>query len=112
MTHKQKQVYDFIRGYMEGNGVAPSYQEIGEALGIRSVSTVHKHLKNLEKRGFLLSPWGSGKRVLSLSPDGPGVPGGAVSLPLLGEVIAGLPIEAIEAPEEIEVPESLLPHAY
>jgi len=104
LTPKQKQVYEFIRTYFEDRGHAPSYEEIRDGLGLRAVSTVHKHLKYLEKKGFLNSPWGNGKRVLRLT----GWAGRAVTLPLLGTVAAGDPIEALEVPEEIEVPQSLL----
>lgn len=106
LTKRQKEVYSFIEEYLETHGAAPSYEEIREHLGIRSVSTVHKHLKQLEKRGYINSPWGSGKRVLSLA--GEDQAPRAASVPLLGMVAAGAPIEALEAPEDIEVPESLL----
>lgn len=104
LTARQKALYDFIGGFIRDRGVAPSYEEIRSGLGLRSLSTVHKHLKQLERRGWLRSPWESRKRALSLvSP----VPRSAV-VPLLGLVAAGSPIEALESPEEAEVPESLL----
>jgi repressor LexA len=104
LTPKQQQVYDFIRAYFADHGTAPSYHEVRDGLGLRAVSTVAKHLKYLESKGALSSPWKNGKRVLKLT----GVAGPAVTLPLLGTVAAGDPIEALEVPEEIEVPQSLL----
>jgi len=104
LTQRQREVYEFIHRYVEERGTAPSYQEIRDGVGLKSVSTVHKHLKQLERRGYLSSPWGSRKRSLALKGRG----GGVAALPLLGLVAAGSPIEAVEEPEEIEVPESLL----
>jgi repressor LexA len=104
LTPKQQQVYDFIRAFFEDHAHAPSYEEIRDGLGLRAVSTVHKHLKYLETKGFLDSPWGNGKRVLTLTR----MPGRTVALPLLGAVAAGDPIEALEVPEEVEVPQTLL----
>ena len=104
LTRRQKEIYEFLRHRLEREGVAPSYEEIRDGLGLKSVSTVHKHLKQLERRGWLDSPWGSRKRALSLRGPGPR----ALALPLLGEVAAGVPIEALETPEEVEVPEALL----
>lgn len=107
LTRRQREVYEFIRDYLRREGGAPSYEEIRRGLGLRSLATVHKHLRQLERRGYLNSPWGSRKRALSLVELSPR-PGGSVSLPLLGLVAAGTPIEALETPEEVEVPESLL----
>jgi repressor LexA len=104
LTARQKQVYEFIRTHLQDRGTAPSYEEIRAALGLRSLSTVSKHLKQLERKGWLTSPWHSEKRALSLTELG----GRALAVPLLGLVAAGIPLEALEAPEDVEVPESLL----
>jgi len=104
LTKRQKEVYEYLKGYFREHDTAPSYEEIRWGLKVRSLATVHKHLKQLEKKGYLNSPWQSQKRAFSLVE----MSGRAVTLPLLGMVAAGEPIEAIEAPEEVEVPESLL----
>jgi repressor LexA len=104
LTARQREVYEFIRTYLQEYATAPSYEEIRAALGLRSLATVSKHLKQLERKGWLSSPWGSEKRALSLTALG----GRALAVPLLGQVAAGIPIEALEAPEDVEVPESLL----
>lgn len=104
LTKRQKQLYNYIADYLAEEGRPPSYEEIRAALGLRSLSTVHKHLKQLERKGHIRSPWESRKRALSLVESG----GRSVSLPLLGMVAAGDPIEALEVPEEVDVPESLL----
>jgi repressor LexA len=105
LTARQQEIYAFIGGFIRERGAAPSYEEIRRALGLRSLSTVHKHLKQLERRGWLHSPWESRKRALTLVAERPA---GAATIPLLGTVAAGAPIEALEVPEETEVPESLL----
>ncbi|MFO8058034.1 MAG: transcriptional repressor LexA [bacterium] len=104
LTKRQNEVYNYLADYLADKGRPPSYEEIRAALGLRSLSTVHKHLKQLERKGYLRSPWKSRKRALSLVESG----GRSVSLPLLGQVAAGDPIEALEVPEEVDVPESLL----
>jgi len=65
---------------------------------------VQKYLKQLESKGFIRSPWGNMKRALELVERAPR----ALSIPLLGTVAAGRPIEAIEVSEEVEVPEGFL----
>ena len=104
LTPAQQRVYQFVQDYMERNGSAPSYEEIRKHLGFRSLNAVSKHLKQLEQRGFLQSPWNNRKRALELLP----VRSVGVSIPFLGIVAAGTPIEAVEVPESIEVPESFL----
>ena len=104
LTSKQRAVYDFIKGYIESRGIAPSYEEIRKAFRFRSYNSVQKHLKRLEEKGYLTSPWKNRKRALELVDPGPT----ARVLPLLGRVAAGRPIEAISSPESVEVPEVLL----
>jgi repressor LexA len=104
LTPAQQRVYQFVQDYMQRNGSAPSYEEIRKHLGFRSLNAVSKHLKQLEQRGCLQSPWNNRKRSLELLP----VRSGSISIPFLGIVAAGTPIEAVEVPESIEVPESFL----
>ena len=104
LTARQRAIYEFLRGYIARKGEAPTYQEIGRAFNIRSTNAVTKHLKILEQKGYIRSPWGNQKRALSLWEHGS--PSFTVSL--LGTVAAGKPIEPIETREEIEIPRSLL----
>lgn len=104
LTPAQQRVYQFVQDYMERHGSAPSYEEIRKHLGFRSLNAVSKHLKQLEQRGYLQSPWNNRKRALELLP----LRSAGVSIPFLGTVAAGTPIEAVEVPESIEVPESFL----
>jgi repressor LexA len=106
LTPAQARVYRFIREFVQNFGYSPSYEEIRTHLGFKSPNSVTKHLRQLEKRGFLKSPWDNRKRVLELIP----LRSGKAILPFLGIVSAGFPIEAIEVPESIEVPENFLGH--
>jgi len=97
MTRKQREVYEWIRGFVRREGVAPSYEEIRRGLGLRSLNTVHYHLRRLAREGFIRSPWGNRKRAIELSEK-------PISLPMLGEVQAGKPVESYEVPEEVDLP--------
>ena len=104
LTPAQERVYRFVRDYLQEHGYSPSYEEIRRHLGFQSLNAVYKHLKQLEQRGYLSSLWQNRKRAIELLP----LRTGLLSLPFLGVVAAGTPIEAIEVPETIEVPESFL----
>ncbi len=106
LTRRQKQILDYLESYIRTNGYAPSFEEIAEQFGFRSLATVHEHLTNLERKGFIRRAHNE-SRSIELVP----VPGqtGATELPLLGQVAAGEPIEAISEPESIAVPNDLLP---
>ena len=104
LTKRQQIVFDFIKGYIQTHGVSPSYEEIRRNFGFGSYNSVQKHLKQLVAKGFLKTPWDNQKRALTLVEPGPST----TILPLLGQVAAGRPIEAIRHPDTIEVPEVLL----
>ncbi len=104
LTERQRAVYEFIKGHIHARGIAPSYEEIRAAFRFASYNSVQKHLKRLEEKGVLRSPWNNRKRALELVEPAPS----AAVLPLLGRVAAGRPIEAIAQSESIEVPEVLL----
>ena len=100
-TDRNHEVYDFVRAYTARHGYAPKLREIGQALGIRSRGVVHRHLRALEAEG-----------LVAIEPDvARGVRlkarGGAQSftLPLLGRIAAGQPIEAIPGEDEIDLSE-------
>jgi repressor LexA len=104
LTPAQEKVYQFVRNFILLHGYAPSYEEIRAHLGFRSLNAVYKHLRAIEERGFLKIPRSNRKRALELMP----LHSGAASIPFLGIVAAGTPIEAVEIPESVEVPESFL----
>ncbi len=104
ITPAQQKVFSFVRDYINRHGYSPSYEEVRRSLGFKSLNSVYKHLKQLEQRGYLKSPWNNGKRVLEIV----SLSAGAAAIPFLGAVAAGTPIEAVETPESIEVPENFL----
>jgi len=103
LTKRQKDIYQFIEDYLNINGYSPSMEEIGAHFGISSMNGVHKHLKVLEERGYI-TRMSNRARSIELIPE---VESGN-SLPLVGYVAAGQPIEAVENPEVVEVPEYLM----
>jgi repressor LexA len=105
LTRRQKQILDHIGEYISDQGYAPSFEEIADAFGYSSLATVHEHLSNLERKGYIRKAYNESRSIELVQGDA--VPG-AVELPLLGEVAAGLPIEAIEHRETVLVPPDLL----
>ena len=53
ITRRQKEVIDFLSGFVQKNGYSPSYEEIASGLGLNSLATVHKHITNLQNKGLL-----------------------------------------------------------
>lgn len=107
ITRRQRQVYDFIADFVQKNQYSPSFEEIGEGLGLSSLATVHKHVTNLEKKGLLSRDYNRSRSIDLLPPKGRlkqamSVNTGMV-LPLVGRIAAGQPIEAIERPETISL---------
>ncbi len=108
LTKRQRQMYDFIAGFVQKNGYSPSFQEIGEGMGLSSLATVHKHVSNLEKKGLLKRDYNRSRSIDVLPPRGQlkkamAAAAAASSLPLVGRIAAGRPIEAVENPETISL---------
>src|SRR5438132_856098 len=105
LTKRQKELLDFLRAYIAEHGYAPTLDEIGRHFALGSLATVHKHLTNLERKGRIRR-LANHSRALELT-EAPAA-GAAVAVPLLGRVAAGAPIEAVEVPETVTLPEELL----
>jgi repressor LexA len=105
LTRRQKEILDFLNGFIDREGYAPTIEEIAGHFSLRSLATVHKHLTNLQDKGLIRRAWNR-SRALELVPTDVKVH--AVELPLLGRVAAGSPIEAVEASETIFVPEDMV----
>lgn len=104
LTRKQQQIYDYILSFTTEHGYPPSVREIGSAMGLKSPSTVHFHMKGLEEAGVIVKAEGK-TRAISL----PGVALGPVAeeqdphtnqIPVVGNVAAGSPILAQECIED------------
>ena len=113
LTRRQRQVYDFLAQFVEEHGYSPSFEEIGVGLGLSSLATVHKHISNLETKGLLKRDYNRSRSIDLLKPRGrmkqelgasAGIPGNNVlTLPLMGRIAAGRPVEALENPESISL---------
>ncbi|MSO56183.1 MAG: transcriptional repressor LexA [Acidobacteria bacterium] len=105
LTKRQREILDYLQDFIQQHGYAPSLEEIGRRFGLSSLATVHKHLTNLQEKGFIKRAWNRSRSV-EMIPTNSG--GRSVALPLLGYVAAGAPIEAIATSETIAVPEDLV----
>ncbi len=101
LTKRQKQILDYVDEFLKENGYAPSFEEIAEEFGYSSLATVHEHLSNLERKGYIRKSYNESRSIELVPPEGSEP---AVELPLLGLVAAGLPIEAIQGRESLSVP--------
>jgi repressor LexA len=106
MTKRQKQLLDYLGSYIGRHGYAPTLGEMARHLELASLATVHKHLRNLERKG-LIRRVANHSRALELGADARPAER-AVEVPLLGQVAAGAPIEPVEVPETVVLPEELL----
>jgi repressor LexA len=135
LTRKQIELLDFIRARIEAEGVPPSFEEMKEALGLKSKSGIHRLITALEERGFIRrmahraraldivklpeameKPGFSPKVIAGDRPEAPRPraaiqvePVDALEIPLMGRIAAGVPIEAIShVSRQVAVPGSLM----
>ena len=106
LTKRQKQMVDYLGQYIEEHGYAPTLAEIGEYFGLSSLATVHKHLHNLEAKGFIRRMHNHSRALEIESANGNHA--GVRKLALVGQVAAGIPIEAIEGHDSIAVPDEFV----
>ncbi len=109
LTPKQKLFIEFIDDFTRKQGFAPSQTEIARHFGFSSLGTVQRYLTRLREQGLLHKAPAHARRGLAVKTSPRSVPSSLSStLPLLGRVAAGSPIEAIESHDEIEVPSSMI----
>jgi len=100
LTKRQKEILDFVREHVERHGYAPTLQEIGARFGLSSPATVYKHVEQLVNKGYLRKAPHQGRGIQLVDPE----PVRTVEVPLLGQVAAGRPIEAVVEPESVNLP--------
>ena len=105
LTKRQREVLNYLNDFIQQQGYAPSLEEIGQRFGLSSLATVHKHLTNLESKGFIRRSWNKSRSV-EIIPTKHGAQ--SRELDLMGYVAAGQPIEAVATLESIAVPEMLI----
>ena len=113
LTKKQKELFDYLSGYIAKNEISPSFEEMKNAINLKSKSGIHRLITSLEQRGFIkrlkhkarameITKTLSNLSNKSREQD-------SYEIPLLGYISAGDPIEAIENPDEyINVPSSFI----
>ena len=97
LTERQMEIYEFIRQKIESRGYGPTVREIGLAFDIKSPNGVMCHLKALEKKGLIIRQEFSARAIQLVDHKPP-----SVGLPMLGNVAAGSPVEALEQHERLE----------
>ena len=105
LTKRQREILNYLTTYAEQNGFAPSFEEIAENFSYNSLATVHEHLTNLERKGYIKRSYNESRAIEILPSE---ATPRALELPLLGSVAAGMPIEAMEANETFCVPEQMV----
>jgi repressor LexA len=100
ISRRQQQILEFIVMESETCGYPPSVREIGRAVGLKSTSTVHGHLTQLERKGYIRRD-PSKPRAIEVLPAAGVLPRTAsVTVPLIGRVTAGMPVLAVENIED------------
>ena len=109
LTKKQKQVYDYIKDYLDGNGYSPTQVEIQEHFGFKSLGSVQDYIKYLKNAGYLESDTNSVRGLNPVDPTQDQTSDArTIEIPLHGRVAAGNPIEAYEGNEMVDIPASMI----
>ena len=119
LTKRQYRVLAFLDSFVRRNGYCPSYDEVRKALGLASLATVHKHMNTLQRKGYIRRDPNRSRSIEvidrrpmieadALSAEGEHDAGPmyrAESLPLLGRIAAGRPVEAFASQEALSLQE-------
>ncbi len=100
LSERQRQILNYIREKIRTSGYPPSVREIGQAVGLRSSSTVHNHLVQLEQKGFLKKDPTKPRAIIPVDSEGDIAISETIPLPVVGSVAAGSPILAEQNIEE------------
>lgn len=105
LTRRQREILSFLSEYAEANGYAPSFEEIATRFNYNSLATVHEHLTNLERKGYIRRSFNESRAIEILPSE---VFQRSVELPIMGRVAAGAPIEAFLSGDTMSVPDGFL----
>lgn len=115
LTPRQKEVLDFVDGFVRKHGYSPSYEEIASGLQLASLATVHKHIQALETKNYVRRNYNHSRSLeitdrfyaeeRARQPEQP-----SSGVPLMGRIAAGSPVEAIQNEEELHFSDFLGRH--
>mgnify|MGYP001810053961 CR=1 FL=1 len=105
LTKRQREILDYLNEYTGENGYAPSFEEIAGQFDYSSLATVHEHLTNLERKGYIKRHYNESRAIEILPSEA--FPQ-ARDLPLLGSVAAGAPLDLATHGETVSVPADFL----
>jgi len=112
LTKKQKELYEFLSKYISENSISPSFEEMKNAVNLKSKSGIHRLITSLEQRGFIKRLKHKARAMeitKSLTNNINRIDNYIYEIPLLGSISAGDPIEAIENPDEfVSVPSNFI----
>jgi repressor LexA len=117
LTKKQREIYDFLKFFIDTNGYSPSIREIQDQFGLSSPATVHKHLSLLEQKSYIRKDANKNRSIDILDPtdfqqqavpQSIFVPETSIQIPLKGMIQAGAPIEVFEDNEQVDVPQYMI----
>ncbi|HXN23973.1 MAG TPA: transcriptional repressor LexA [Candidatus Dormibacteraeota bacterium] len=107
LTKRQKEVLDFLVGFLNKHGYSPSFEEIARSLRLTSLATVHKHITTLEKKGFIRRGYNQSRSIEIMQLPKPVREQVSdrqmMELPLAGRIAAGRPLEAVEANDTLSL---------
>lgn len=109
LTKRQKEVLDFLVGFLNKHGYSPSFEEIARSMKLTSLATVHKHITTLERKGFIRRGYNQSRSIEVMQLPKPVreqlLERHTLELPLAGRIAAGRPLEAIEERETLSLGE-------
>ncbi len=111
LTRQQARVLDFIRDYRQSHGIAPTLDEIGQALGVHRV-TIFEHVKALEQKKRIATSRQLSRSIRVLDDDQPAETPPGPELEILGRIAAGAPIDAIEDRETFSLADWIPRHSH
>ena len=109
LTRKQKELFDYLKDYITNNQISPSFEEMKQAVNLKSKSGIHRLITSLEQRGFIKRLKHKARAMEIIEKDnGINISNESINIPLIGAIAAGEAIEAIENSNDfISVPTSM-----
>ena len=114
LTAKEKAFLEFVESFQKSSGISPSYQEIRDHFGFASFNSVQNYLKQLTRKGYVKNHANQKRAIQVVTSTGPSPQSllqsteEVLSLPLLGKVAAGAPIESLKHDEYVQVPNHMV----